>query len=562
MIIINKSFIESMPISLILTDFQGIILKMNNSAMSFLKNRGFSTINSIIEVDSKLDPKVLQDRNQFQSTFYIKSTTTDVNVYKVKYEDRSPCYLYVYNYLNYEINKMETVLEHIDDGVAIFDKGAVLEKVNNAFMKYVGIDGKEFIGRSIYEMVDKYKLMEEPVTIDVFKSKKTLSKNIKYKTGTILTITAIPIFDKDGEIEKVIITSRDITKLIKLEAELRKVEYEKKEYLAKLNELKEYLGGNEVIYSSDKMRQVLNVAIKAAKTDSSIFIWGESGVGKEVMAKLIHNTSLRKDRPFIAINCAAIPNELLESEFFGYEEGAFTGAKKQGKKGLFEQADGGTIFLDEIGELPLKMQSKLLRVIQENGLMRVGGSKFIPIDVRYISATNLTNEQLTDHKRFRQDLYFRLGVIPINIPPLRERREDIFPLVQHFLKHFNNKYNLNITISKSVMKQLYRYDWTGNVRELKNIIERLVVLAESNVINESDFEVVSKFGIHNDKKESCQDLLNNKLIPLNEAYRILEKTMIKRALKEEANVVKAAELLGIAPSTIYRKIKKGEINIE
>lgn len=562
MIIINKSFIDSMPISLILTDFQGIILKMNNSAMSFLKSIGFSSINSITEIDSKLYPKAVQDREQFQWTYCINGTTIDVNVYKAKYEDSSSCYLYVYNDSKYKINEMETVLDYIDDMVAIFDKDGVLEKVNDAFGKYIGIDGKALIGTSIYEMVDKYKLMKEPVTAEVLKSKKSLSKNIKYKTGRTLTLTGIPIFCKDGKIEKVIITGRDITKLIKLEAELKKVEYEKKIYITKLKELEEYLGANEVICSSDKMRQALNVVIKAAKTDSSIFIWGESGVGKEVMAKLIHNTSLRKDRSFIAINCAAIPNELLESEFFGYEEGAFTGAKKQGKKGLFEQADGGTIFLDEIGELPLKMQSKLLRVIQEKGLMRVGGSKFIPIDVRYVSATNLTNEQLTDHKRFRQDLYFRLGVIPINIPPLRERREDVFPLVQHFLKHFNNKYNLNITISKSVMKHLYRYDWTGNVRELKNMIERLVVLAESNVINEKDFEIVSKFGVHNDKKDTCEEILNNKLMSLNQAYRILEKTMIRRALKEESNVVKAAELLGIAPSTIYRKIKKGEINIE
>lgn len=456
---------------------------------------------------------------------------------------------------------METVLDSIDDMVAIINRDTIIENVNDAFMKYTGLDGKAHIGRSIYELED-IQFLEEPLTPKVIETKQILSKNVKYESGSILTLTGIPIFNKDGEVKKVIITGRDITKLINLEETLKKVKNQKNKYLTKLKELEEYLGTNEVIYSSDKMKQVLNIVWKASKTDSSIFIWGESGVGKEVMARMIHKVSYRKDKPFIAINCAAIPNELLESEFFGYEEGAFTGAKKQGKKGLFEEADGGTIFLDEIGELPLKMQSKLLRVLQENGLKRVGGNKFIPINVRYISATNLTSDQLMDNKRFRQDLYFRLGVIPVKILPLRKRKEDIFPLVNHFLKHFNNKYDLNVTISKNVMKELYRHEWPGNIRELKNVIERLVVLAESHVINIEEYEIVRGFDVHNEDKENDEEVLKDKLMPLKEAYKILEETMIKRAMKEEPNVVEAAKVLGIAPSTIYRKIKKGEIDIE
>ena len=561
MITINKDFIESMPIALILTDSKGIILKMNNYAISILKNMGFSSITSIHEIDSKFDTKALHDRHQFHWTHSIGGSMIDINVYKVKYEENNSCYLYVFDDAKYKIKEMNMIFDSIDDSVIVINKNRIVEKANGAFMRITEADRKLYIGKSIYEILNE-KYLEDSVSLKVFESKKSVSMNVKYKNGTILTFTGKPIYDKDGEVSKVISTGRDITALVKLEEKLKKTEEQKEKYFLKLKELEEYLGANEVIYSSDKMKQLLNIAIKAAKKDSSIFIWGESGVGKEVMARLIHNTSRRKNKPFIAINCAAIPNELLESEFFGYEEGAFTGAKKHGKKGLFEEANGGTIFLDEIGELPLKMQSKLLRVIQENGFMRVGGREFIPIDVRYITATNLTKEQLSDHKRFRQDLYFRLGVIPINIPPLRERKEDIFPLVQYFLKHFNNKYNSRVRISNRVMKYMYRYDWPGNVRELKNIIERLVVLAESDVITHEEYEMVSQFGVDNDNKDNSSELLNNKLMPLKEAHKILEENMIKKALQEEPNIVKAAELLGIAPSTIYRKIKKGEINIE
>lgn len=561
MITINKDFIESIPTALILTDSQGIILKMNNSAISFLKDMGLSSIDSVDEIGAKFNTKVLHGRHQFKWTHSIGGSMIDIDLYKVTYEENNLCYLYVFNDIKYKIKEMNMVFDCVDDIVVVINKDKKIQNCNNALSRITGIAKEEFIGKSMHEIEDEF-IDGEAVSLKVFEIKKPLSMNVKYKNGTFLTFTGKPIYDKDGEVTKVIATGRDITELVKLEEKLKKTVEQKEKYLSKLKELEEYLGANEVIYSSDKMKQLLNIAIKAAKKESSIFIWGESGVGKEVMARLIHNTSPRKDKPFIAVNCAAVPNELLESEFFGYEEGAFTGAKKYGKKGLFEEADGGTIFLDEIGELPIKMQSKLLRVIQENGFMRVGGREFIPIDVRYISATNLTRDRLTDHKQFRQDLYFRLGVIPINIPPLRERKEDIFPLVQYFLKRFNDKYNLNVRISNCVMKYLYRYNWPGNVRELKNIIERLVVLAESDVITDEEYEMVSQFGVDNDKKDNSSELLNNKLMPLKEAHRILEENMINKALQEEPNVVKAAELLGIAPSTIYRKIKKGELIIE
>lgn len=558
MLIIDKNFVESMPIALFLTDNHGIIYKMNDAARSILKCMDLDAITSIKEIDPKLVPETFNSMAFCQWSNHDNTLTVGLNLYRVKYEDGAFYHLYVLDDSKQKINEFNTLLDGIDDLVAIFDKNLVLEHINDAFMNHTGIDGKKLIGKSIYEMKNE-NIVENPLAPKVFESKKVVSERVKYKSGSVLTLTGVPLFSREGEVNKIVLTGRDISELIFLEETLKNVEKEKNIYYTKVKELEGYLGASEAIYSSDIMKHVLNIVFKASKTDSSIFIWGESGVGKEVIARLIHNSSKRRDKPFVAINCAAIPSELLESELFGYDEGAFTGAKKQGKKGLFEEADGGTIFLDEIGEIPRKMQSKLLRVIQENGLTRVGGRDFIPIDVRYISATNLIKDQLTDNNSFRQDLYYRLGVIPIKIPPLRERKEDIVPLIYHFIEQFNEKYHSNVRISKEAMKLMYSHDWPGNVRELKNTVERLIVLAETELVSAEDYIAVSKFDAHNNAIGKDEEILNHELIPLKEAYAILEQSMIKRALKEESNVVKAAKILGIAPSTIYRKLKKGEI---
>lgn len=561
MIAINKEFIESMPAALIVADSKGIILEMNELATSFLKSTGVTSTVSVQELGFEFNVEGLHDKHQFRWMRFIDNSKIEIGFNKVRYEENDSCYLFSINDEEYKNKELDMVFDCIDDIVVVVNKDKKIEKCNNALARVLGVDREEFIGKSMYEIQNDV-VDGDVASLKAFETKEPLSQNVKYKNGAYLTFTARPILDKDGEVVKVIATGRDITELVKLEDKLKKTEEQKEKYFSKLKLLEEFVWANEIIYSSDKMNQVLNTAVKAAIKDSSIFIWGESGVGKEVLARFIHDASSRKDKPFIAINCAAIPTELLESEFFGHEEGAFTGARKGGKKGLFEEADGGTIFLDEIGELPLKMQSKLLRVIQENGFMRVGGSEFIPIDIRYVSATNLTKERLSDPKQFRQDLYFRLGVIPINIPPLRERKEDVLVLVKYFLKHFNDKYDLRVRISKDAMKHLYGYDWPGNVRELKNIIERLVVLADSDVITCDEFEMVSQFGIATDlNKEISSELAENEIMPLKEALRIFEVDMIKRVLKVEPNVVKAAELLGVVPSTIYRKIKKGEIDL-
>jgi Transcriptional regulator containing PAS, AAA-type ATPase, and DNA-binding domains len=317
--------------------------------------------------------------------------------------------------------------------------------------------------------------------------------------------------------------------------------------------------GENIVYSSDKMKQVIKMAIRAAKTDSPIFITGESGVGKEEIAKFIHENSERNNKNFITVNCAAIPSELFESELFGYEDGAFTGAKKGGRRGLFEEANGGTIFLDEIGEMSLSMQTKLLRVLQENEIKRLGGNKFIKISVRYICATNLSKKQLSNNLKFRQDLYYRLSVIPINIPPLRDRREAIFPLVHVFLNRYNRKYNRKVKLDKKMMEFLHDYNWPGNIRELKNVVERIVILSENDSLSEKQFWYILQLGskdISTKYNDTDDKIVVNGLMNLNKAHDIIDETMIQKALDKYSTVTGAAKAIGIDPSTIYRRLKK------
>lgn len=312
--------------------------------------------------------------------------------------------------------------------------------------------------------------------------------------------------------------------------------------------------GNIVfIGKSPQMEDAIKIGQKVAKSDSTVFIRGESGTGKEVMAKMIHSLSPRGNRLMISINCAAIPENLVESELFGYEEGAFTGAKKKGSIGKFELADKSTIFLDEIGDMPLPIQTKLLRVLQENKVERIGGKKPIPIDIRVICATNQNIEEMVADGRFREDLYYRLNIIPIEMPPLRQRREDIGELIHYFIKYYNHKLSKNIsTISKEAQMALLQYEWRGNVRELKNIIEYLENIVEGDVINLSDLPDYIVFKAKEmDSNWSLEEMM--------EEYekRILTKLVKKNATLEEKNHL--AKALKVSRATLYRKLGKYDL---
>ncbi len=327
---------------------------------------------------------------------------------------------------------------------------------------------------------------------------------------------------------------------------------------------------DEIIGTSKKMQEVFKLIGRVAKSDITVLITGESGTGKELVAKAIHKYSHRKEKPFIAVNCAALPSNLLEAELFGYERGAFTGAVST-KKGLFEQADGGTLFLDEIGELPPELQAKLLRVLQEKEIRRVGGNKNIKVDVRIIAATNRNLEEEVKKGNFREDLFFRLNVVNVEIPPLRERREDIIPLALYFIKKFAREFKLPVKeLTPEAVEWLVNYDFPGNVRELENMILRAMVVSPVDVIGISDLKpsavkpvfpsfekairsfVVDIFTVEQKEKNNLYDLV----------IRAAERILISEVLKFcDFNQVKAAKVLGIHRNTLRRKIKELKIEI-
>lgn len=309
----------------------------------------------------------------------------------------------------------------------------------------------------------------------------------------------------------------------------------------------------DIVANSHEMKKLINLAIRIAKVDSTVLIQGQSGVGKGVLSRLIHNNSPRKDEPFIKIDCGSIPEQLLESELFGYEQGAFTGAQKGGKIGLVELANNGTLFLDEIGELPLNLQTKLLRVLQDKEIIRIGAGATIPVNIRIIAATNRDLEEMVENGAFRSDLYYRLNVVPMKVPPLCERKEDIKPLIQNCLNRFNQKYGFNMKIDAAALKTLIDYNWPGNVRELENIVEYLVVTSSPDVITK---DVIPD----NIKKNNASGRISlDSVNSMKEAVRLVEINLLLEAMDKAKSTEEMAKLLKLDRTTIIRKLQKYNI---
>ncbi|MDD3270148.1 MAG: sigma 54-interacting transcriptional regulator [Syntrophomonadaceae bacterium] len=443
--------------------------------------------------------------------------------------------------------ELDAIIESSFDGLYVTDGEANTLMLNSGFQRITGITAEECLGRNMADLVEEG-VFSRSGTLFALEKRERVTISLVARTGNEVLVTSNPIFDDEGNIILVVTNVRDITELNNLERKLEQVEGLTRFYLTELQSLK-LQTSRQLVFNSSKMKELLNMVLRVTGVDSTVLIQGESGVGKELIAEIIHSNSNRKDGPMVKVNCGAIPENLLESELFGYEAGAFTGASKTGKVGLFEFAQGGILFLDEIGDMPLNLQVKLLRVLQDKEINRVGGEQPIKVDLRILAGTNRNLVEMIANHQFRLDLYYRLNVIPILVPPLRERREDIPVLANYFIEGFNQKYQMNKHLHKAVIDVLTEYEWPGNVRELENLMERLVVTSINNIINMQDLP--ASFKIPPVKVNSEQEL-----IPLREAIENTERQLLKNAFARYRSSYQVAEVLKVNQSTIIRKASK------
>lgn len=452
--------------------------------------------------------------------------------------------------------------DNVYDGIYITDGQGKTIYVNKAYERITGINAAEVLGKYVSQC-EKEGLYKNAVAHTVIKNKQPINAmGESSRNGNKLLISGNPIFDDNGNVVQVVVIDRDITDLLAMKSALEEsqhkiqaVEADKKKSKLELEHLRKQQLNNNLVGQSPLIKQTLQKIHQIANLDVTVLITGETGTGKEVIANEIYANSIRKNLPFIKVNCAAIPANLLESELFGYEKGSFTGASSSGRIGLFELADKGTILLDEIGEMPLELQAKLLRVIQHKEIVKIGGRKPIKLDVRILAATNCDLFALVQQGKFREDLYYRLNIFPIQAPPLRDRISDIPLLTQHFLDNYNTKYGKQTEIEPAAMKLLQQYSWPGNIRELQNIVERLVIIAEPSVaIDANQINSLLNVDAHN---TDISDLN----LGLKEIIEKIEKITIEKALLLHGSTRKAAKVLKIDQSTIVKKAKKLGIKI-
>lgn len=434
----------------------------------------------------------------------------------------------------------------LDLGVHILDKNGITVLYNQKCEEIEGIDSSWIVGSDMKILV-RDGIYSESVGLEAIKKRKKISKTQRVNDRYIFS-TAVPIF-QDKKLINAVVSVVDMTSMEDLKEKLMEVEAINKKIQRELESLKKLDPADDLFISKSRVMETIKLlALRISGVDSNILIEGESGVGKGVLSKFIHNNSDRKDGPFIKIDCGSLAPSLIESELFGYVEGSFTGAKKEGRKGLIELSQGGTLFLDEIGELPLNLQVKLLAVIQEKKLQRVGGNKLIDIDTRIIAATNRDLSKMVDEGKFRMDLYYRLKVVYIEIPPLRERKEDIVPLIELFLMRLNNKYDFKKEISSEAMKILLGYSWPGNVREIENEIERLIVTTSSDTIKGEDVldgdignSLMGNIGF---KKRFKENVLQ------------YEKILLEDYIEKSRDINDLSDKTGLENSTLRKKAKR------
>jgi len=555
----NKEILESVFYSMsngvIVVDSNKKVLFMNNSIQKLLKLEHRDYIGTDIRefIPNSQIPHVLDSG---ESTIGVKMTIAGlqcmVNQTPLYQDDKVIGAVSVIQDISQMEHyrslflQMENIIEFSTDGIYVVNKEGITLTVNSTYEEMSGFKREELIGHHMSDLMKKG-YFDQSVSLLVLQEKKRISILQRIGQQKDVMVTGNPVFDEGGDIQMVVTSVRDITQLNELTNELKKAksfsEMSQNRYTFSTEGTDE-----KVIFQSTQMKEIIEKVKQIASFPTSVLLSGPSGAGKEVIANLVHQLSDRKDMPFIKVNCGAIPEQLLESELFGYEKGAFTGARQEGKVGLLELADKGTVLLDEVGELPLSLQVKLLRVLQEKQIQRLGGTKIKQLDIRIISATNKNLKELIEKGEFREDLYYRLKVIELSIPPLSQRPEDIESLLDHFFAYFCKLFNVEKHISPETKHILQSYHWPGNVRELRNLIESMIVSVPSLTIEPVDLPL--HFSIHS-YIESAHTL--------KQRMEQFEKRIIIDTLQKKPSIRKAAEYLGVDHSTLVKKIKRWNI---
>jgi len=446
---------------------------------------------------------------------------------------------------------LDLVLDTIHDGVSVIDATGTFLRINPSMSRITGLAPEVFLGQHILSLYEKGYFQDIPFAYRALKEGVTQHGIQKQSNGKVIMISATPILDEAGRVRYVVSDARDVTEMEHLREELEKTKQMSELYRAEVVRLSmESLLDNKIVVRSKEMLDLLENAIKVAATDATVLILGESGAGKEVVASVIHQFGPRaKTGPFLKLNCNTIPEELFESELFGYEKGAFTGASLQGKPGLLDLAQGGTLFLDEIGDLPMKVQGKFLHLLEKSEFRRIGGTRSIKVDLRILAATNQDLRKLAEKGQFRKDLYYRLNVVPMTVPPLRERPSDISALLGMYLDRFNNKYNARKNLSLDALKVLQQYTWPGNVRELMNFVERIVITAPHDSVQQDDLPDLDKSDTRD--KADCAFSMG-----LKGAVAQVEREVLEKARGKYRSSRKIARALNLSHTAVQNKLRK------
>ncbi len=445
-------------------------------------------------------------------------------------------------------SEWKRIVDLSNDGIYIADATGMGIYINDAYKEISGLTQEEIYNVTPDDLVRRHYIDRSCIALVREKKRAFTIESHFYRTSKQTLVTCKPILDKAGEIIFMIGSIRDMTEINRLREQGTKDKALITRFKSEIEKLKaQFLQDDTMVAEDPVSLNVLCAANRVAPADSPILLTGETGVGKEEMARFIHTNSPRHSGPFIRVNCSTIAESLFESELFGYDRGAFTGAKNEGKQGLFEVADGGTLFLDEIGEMPLTMQPKLLRVLQDKEIIKVGSAKPTKVDVRIIAATNRDLAQMVREKTFRADLYYRLNVIPLHIPPLRERRGDILPLVELFRNQLNQKYDYDKHFSSAALSLLQQYDWPGNIRELRNIVERAIIFSGEGEIGLSELGAIHFW--------TSQDIEGSSWFDLDTHLKRVEYKYMRAAYQRCGTMKEAAAAVGMKKSTFAGKFK-------